>query len=317
MKFLYLYPKPNKYYIFRDEQFIIESLKKNGHTVYQVKNFFILKIIYYIYKNNINNIIFSSLNIGKKTHRLFKFLKNKNFNIYWWYFDSANTSIKRFNDVCKVAQQSLIFFNRDKINFLKYKNNGINPIWLDQGVPNILKYVKTDYQYDYDIGFFGSLSMVHRDRAQLLKKIDEKYKLVVYSKDKKDFLNKGFKNVKNYVFKDVIPDKVARVKIIIVLNASCSGPYYWSDRIHIMLGSGAFCLTENIEGIEKSYINKKHHILFNDEKSLFDSINHWLNNDCEREEIRYNGFLHAQKYHSYNIRSVEFINSIESLSRKK
>ena len=77
-----------------------------------------------------------------------------------------------------------------------------------------------------------------------------------------------------------------------------------------MIGSGAFCLTENIQGISKTYTDNKHHILFENEEELLKLIDSWLKKDNEREEIRKKGFIHAHKYHTYNMRVKEFLNLI-------
>ena len=173
-----------------------------------------------------------------------------------------------------------------------------------------MKFQNQKNEYKYDVVFFGSLSSIHEGQAKLLKKIDDKYKLIIYSKDFVQFKEMGFKNVNNYVFKDQIPALVSNIKITLVLNSTCSAPYYWSDRIHIMLGSGAFCLTENIDGIADFYDNNKHHILFNNEGQLLDVINDWLIKDLERKEIRENAYHYAHKNHSYKMRVNTFLRYI-------
>ena len=47
----------------------------------------------------------------------------------------------------------------------------------------------------YDLSFFGSYEKVHLNRSKILKELDEKFNLVIYTKDEKKFLHKGFKNV--------------------------------------------------------------------------------------------------------------------------
>jgi len=308
MNFLYLLSKPNKTYLIRDEEFVIKELINANHLVTKINNFYFLKILYYLSKYKIDAIIFSSLNIGKKNIFFLKQLKKP---LFWWYFDSANASRKRLKDVIRVAKNTKIFFNRDKINFSNYTKLGIKPIWLDQGAPDIINEKYNCNNFEYDVGFFGSLSSVHKSRAKLLKKIDEKFNLIIYSKDKHKFKKLGFKNVKNFVFKNQIPEAISKIKITLILNSTCSAPYYWSDRIHIMIGSGGFCLTEFIEGIDKKYLPNKHHIIFNGENDCFEKINFWLKKNEKRKIIINNGFKHAHKYHSYKSRVLEFLDYIK------
>ena len=97
------------------------------------------------------------------------------------------------------------------------------------------------------------------------------------------------------------------------LNITKSQPYYWSNRIHLLLGSGAFCISEYIEGIEESYKNKRDCLFFNTKKELYELIDYWIQNknDLEREKIRYDGFITTHKKHSYEKRIIEFLNHIE------
>ncbi|MAW75290.1 MAG: hypothetical protein CMG09_05120 [Candidatus Marinimicrobia bacterium] len=304
LNLIYLFPAPNKIYPIRDEQFIIEELVNADQNVIIINNNYFIKMLYYVIIYRIDAIIFSSLNIGKKINFL---LSRINLPIFWWYFDSANASVKRLKRVNKIAPNVKIFFNRDKINFNNYIQNGINSVWLDQGVPSIINQKIDSASYNYDVGFFGSLSSVHKSRTKLLKKIDENFNLVVYTKDKKQFRKLGFKNVKNYIFKDQIPNAVSKIKIVLILNSSCASPYYWSDRIHIMIGSGAFCLTEYTKGIDETYINQKHHVIFKNKDNIISKINYWLKKDNERLDIINDGFTYAHKFHSYRNRVNEFL----------
>ena len=309
MKFVYLLYPPNKYYKIRDEQFIIDGLKKYNHKVEEINRFFRFNIIIKCLFNKPDALILSSLKIGKKVNFLLFFIKKMKIPIYWWYFDSANTDNNRYKNVINVAKNTSIFFNRDMNNFNDYKKNNINPIWLDQAVPNILsKYKNNGNNYNYDLGFFGSLSGVHKERARSLKEIDDKFNLVIYTKDVKDFEKMGFKNVKNFVFKDKIPELVSNIKIVLVFNSSCSSPYYWSDRIHIMLGSKAFCLTEFTEGIEKSYLNNVHHVIFNEFSELEEKVHYWIKQKQQRITISENAYKYAHEHHSYYKRVEEFLN---------
>ena len=312
MKYIYLFPSPNKYYKIRDEEFVINGLKQIGHEIITINNFcrFNLIVKYLIY--NPDAIIFSSLRIGKKINFIIKIMLKFKIPIYWWYFDSANADKKRLKTVKKVAKNVSFFFNRDKINFDEYKEIKINPIWLDQAVPNILKNNKLDNDnFDYDVGFFGSLSSVHEERANLLKTIDKKFNLVIYTKDIKKFKKMNFKNVKNYIFKDKIPEAISKIKIILVLNSLCTDAFYWSDRVHIMIGSGAFCITEYVEGIDKTYKDNEHHVILKDVSKIIDKIQFWINKDLDRKKISVCGYNYSHKVHSYNSRVKEFINYIE------
>ena len=77
-----------------------------------------------------------------------------------------------------------------------------------------------------------------------------------------------------------------------------------------MLGSGAFCLAENIEGIQNFYKNERDCIFFNQAEDLMDKIDTWLNSN-KKNEIRKNGYNTAHKKNSYQLKVEEFLTHIE------
>ena len=305
--FLYLIPRERGFYKIRNERFIIDILKDLSHNIIEIKRFYNFNLIRYCSQYKIDGIIFNSLKIGKKCEK--KFALNK-YNIpkYWWYFDTA-TFGNRYQKVTSLAKKIDIFFNKDRPEFKKYTSMGINPIWLDQGVPPICDFVKKNNLL-YDLGFFGSLSNIHSNRTDILKKLDKKYNLAIYSKDYKKFIEYGFKNCYPPVNQKDIGRKVSEIKIALCFNSNASNSFCWSDRIHLMLGNGAFCLAENIDGIQNFYKDEQDCIFFNNTTELMDKIDKWLKSE-QREQIRKNGYNTAHTKNSYEVRVREFLSHIE------
>ena len=163
----------------------------------------------------------------------------------------------------------------------------------------------------YDVSFFGSYEKIHSNRSKLLKKVDDKFNLVIYTKDINKFLKQGFKNVKPFVPIKFISKKIAKINL--VLNGDNSVLYCWSNRIHLIIGSGGFSLVENTVGLENYYLHNKHCIYFNDKKELIENIDYWLidENKKRREKIAKSGFNHAHKQNSYKIKTDFFIKKIQ------
>ena len=107
---------------------------------------------------------------------------------------------------------------------------------------------------------------------------------------------------------------VSQTKITLVLNATTKEAYCWSNRIHLMLGSGAFCLTDYIQGLEKSYVDGEECIFVKNLDRLKENIDKWIRDDKkeQREEIRLNGYKKAHAEHSYENRIKSLISNIES-----
>ena len=293
------------------ENFIVDELQNIGCKILVVNHSYTNKVKELLKKNSFEGIIFSSLRIIWNHKRILKIAKKLGVKTYWWYFDSAMAKTKLTRKVNKVAPKVDIFFNKDYEEFSRYRKMDINPIWLDQGVSPVCNFVESD-KYEFDLGFIGSISFDHMDRTKKLMKLDEQYDLAVYTSDGKDFNKMGFKNIFSPVSHSEFGEVVAKTKIMLSLNASSNKPFVWSNRIHLLLGSGAFCIADYVQGIEKSYTHEKDCIFFHNFDELFKLIDYWLKDDLkgEREKIRKQGFFTAHKKHSYNKRVNEFLNSL-------
>lgn len=304
--FYYLVPEdynnPKK---LKNEYFIIQELIK--------KNINIIPLYKYDKKDidiDITGIIFNSLKVISENKKILNFAKDYNIPIFWWYFDTLQTKFTRKLKVLRIAKKVSIFFNKDKSFFSNHADSKINSIWLDQGVPSECKIVENP-KYKYDLSFFGSFEKVHSNRSKLLKEIDKNFNLVIYTKDKGKFLHQGFKNVKSYVPINQISTKIAKINL--VLNGNYNSPYCWSNRVHLIIGSGGFSLVEDIKGINDYYKDNKHCIYFTNQTDLIEKINYWLlgNNNNKREIIRKEGFKHSHDKNSYEVKTNFFINNIK------
>ncbi len=288
----------------KTEYFIIDSLRKKGLRIIPIFTFEEVKNDF-----KYDGIIFNSLKTILRNQKILTYAKKNNIPIFWWYFDTAKIRFTRERRVRKIAKQVSIFFNKDKDHFLSYLESSINPVWLDQGVPSVCKYTKIQ-EYSYDLSFFGSYEKSHSKRTNLLKELDDKYNLVIYSKDYEKFLSNGFHNVKPFVPVGKISENIAKINLI--LNGDYISTGCWSNRIHLVIGSSGFSLVENVNGLENEYIDNQHCIYFNNKSDLIKKIDFWLldTNSNNRERIRNQGFNHAHKQKSYKIKTAFFINEI-------
>ena len=264
----------------------------------------------YLLTKKIDGIIVNSMRILWKNKLILKFKKIT--PIYWWYFDNPFLKKKNYAKSMLLAKQVSLYFNKHYKSFNNYKKNGIKPIWLDQGITSEYIFNKS-ITYKYDIIFFGSLNTVHDDRTKILKKIDDNFNLTIFTPSIKKFEELNFKNILPAISHRKISSMVAQTKITLVLNATTTEDYCWSNRIHIMLGSGAFCLTDYIKGLEYSYEDGKDCIFIKNMDQMNKTIEHWLDDKMtkERNKIRLNGYKTANSKHTYENRIHSFIKSIK------
>ncbi|MBC8300207.1 MAG: glycosyltransferase family 1 protein [Candidatus Cloacimonetes bacterium] len=308
--FIYLIPKrKKKQYNECTELIIIREFIKLNHTIIPIHKFYIINIILYLLTKKIDGIIVNSIKILWKNKILLKF--NSFIPIYWWYFDSIFSKEKIQNKVFYLAKNVSIFFNKNYNHFVELKKNGVFPIWLDQGISKKCEFINSS-KYKYDIVFFGSISFDHTERTTILKQLNEKYNLAIFTPMTKQFTKIGFKNVFPAVKHEEIGKIVAESKITLVLNATTKEDYCWSNRIHLMLGNGAFCITDYIIGLEKSYVTGEDCIFVYNLDNLEKIIDEWIINDKknERNRLRLNGYNKANTKHTYENRIKLFMSYI-------
>ena len=310
--FIYLVPKRcNKKYNPCTELILIHEFIRLGYHIIPIYHLYIINVLFLILTRKIDGIIVNSINILWKNRLLLKL--NLTTPIYWWYFDNPFLREKNNRQCMALAKNVAVFYNKHINHFNNYIKSGINPVWLDQGITDECQFVETDY-YKYDIVFFGSLNIVHDTRTKLLKKMDKDYNLAIFTTMKNKFKELGFKNVFEAVKHNKIGEIVSQTKITLVLNATTKEAYCWSNRIHLMLGSGAFCLTDYIHGLEKSYVDGEECIFVKKLESLKEVVEYWISDDKinSRNEIRINGYKRAHAEHSYENRIKSLISNIES-----
>ena len=310
--FIYLVPsKRSSYYKTRNEYFIIDELRKLGHQVHVISSFYYLQIRRLKKTGTVDGLIFNSLKLIYPRHNILKWARHNKLPVYWWYFDTATLSEKRQHRVIETAKLVDVFFNKDKPQFEQYRQAGINPIWLDQGVPPACESQSRNAP-KFELGFFGSSHAIHGNRLTLLKKLDQQYSLVIYTPDISKFNSAGFNNVRPAVSQSSIGKAVSEIKIVLVLNSAKNTAYCWSDRIHLMIGSGAFTLVEYLAGLDETYTDEQHCIYFSNNTELVEKIEFYLNDDKLdiRSTVANNGYHWANTNHSYTNRTMEFLEAI-------
>lgn len=89
-------------------------------------------------------------------------------------------------------------------------------------------------------------------------------------------------------------------------------PYYWSDRVYETIGRGGFIIHPYIKGMEQHFEDLKHLAFYkyNDFSQLRGLIDHYVNNDEEREFLRKIAFEHVKQNHTYLNRWIQILQSI-------
>lgn len=141
----------------------------------------------------------------------------------------------------------------------------------------------------YDVGFVGCLDPIgHSERVRLLKKLSEKFNV--------------------HASANIFHEEAAKIysQSKIVFNRSVRGDL--NMRVFEVLSCGSMLLTDEIKnGLKDLFQNKKHLVLYNDEKELMELAQYYLENEEEREKIANQGMEEIHKKHTYDLRWDEVI----------
>ena len=198
-----------------------------------------------------------------------------------------------------------------------FKSHGINQFYLPAGVFEDECYIaEPEIKYMHDIVFVGGgKQYAHKEwpyRAKLIQWLEDTYG----------------PRFKHYGW----PDETIRGEELNKLYASCKivigdslckdfkDEYYWSDRVFETTGRGGFIIHPYIVGIEDNFkigsgkAQDDTELLtyaFGDFDQLKWLIDHYLQHDIERLEIRNNGHNRTKRDNTYTNRMAEMLNVLK------
>lgn len=179
-----------------------------------------------------------------------------------------------------------------------YAERGIRRRWLPQACDTRFFFPMAGREkYACDVAFVGHAYLERR--ADLIRQLGRSF----------DFRHFGEAS-------DVYGTEHARIcnsaKILVADNYRNDIPGYWSDRVYLEVGSGGFLLHPRVPGIEESFTDGEHLVLYDDLPDLHDKIRYYLSHDDEREHVQRHGWRHVHQHHSQQARVRELMQTCES-----
>jgi len=205
--------------------------------------------------------------------------------ILYWCFDYMHDEEWHLN----LIENATLFLGKEISKKASYEQLGTPFHWLPQDfTPESMDKFPNRIKKEYDVIFTGSYIPHAEFRNKLLKAIDKKFDLHIFSANSQDW--KGFKNVHPAVLDDKYPELIAKTKI----NISCDWMIdtgYWSDRMAQIMACGGFVLNKYIPMQEVNY--KDYPVYFNTIEDCLNKIKYYLKHD--RDKIALRGYEYAQK----------------------
>lgn len=213
-----------------------------------------------------------------------------------WYFDLIFDWHGRERQYLSALKHFDLVISTDGFD-APYKEHGIKRVWMPHGF-DARKYYPTMPDANYDVAFIGH---VYTDqRRRVIQGLTKNFGLNVFGL-KDNCWGEPYSRICN------------SAKIMFADNARNDIPGYWSDRLYLSLGSGAFLLHPKVPGIETQFEDSEHLVLWKDEADLHDKINYYLAHDDERREIAEAGCEFAHANHTIEKRVEEFNRILESV----
>lgn len=132
----------------------------------------------------------------------------------------------------------------------------------------------------YDVTFFGSY-FENGGRLDLMKAVNDKHNLTIFSPNHKQWTNAGF-NALPAVWGNDLNRIISQSKICLQVSVSneCAG--YWSNRVGKILYAGGFMLARYVKGMEQIIGDAADYFSSNSE--ALDKIQYYLDNPQEIKE---------------------------------
>lgn len=195
--------------------------------------------------------------------------------------------------------KSDLLFTTDGGHCKTFAEQGYNHRVLRQGIhePDHVMYPE---MYKHDVAFVGSPRIRgHPQREKLVRWLQRTYqgRFIHHTHVRGLDLNRA----------------LARVKVVV--GDSYLSANYWSNRIYEITGRGGFFMHPTTPGLDEEFTPGKHYISYvrNDFRALRDSIDYWIDHNDEREQIRFQGFQHCGRHHTYTHRARDLLAKIEKM----
>lgn len=215
-----------------------------------------------------------------------------------WHFDLLRPPGDRRLAI-SVARQAnvsdLVFAtDGDWINSknLKYRNK---VYWLPQGADERVVGAAVAEHCTYPLMFAGSNSLGQGRRdwlAEVVSRWDGKLM----------HLNRFYRRDLAY--------KIATTKVVLAPDSPGSN-YYWSNRVYLMLGFGAFLLHPYYEGLASQYVENKEIVCYRSREEMHDKIAYFIEHESERKAIAAAGLERTKREHLYRHRVTKIMQLVE------
>ena len=119
-----------------------------------------------------------------------------------------------------------------------------------------------------------------------------------------------FLHVEKNIHGRKLADLIAGSSIVVAPDHPATN-LYWSNRVYLSLGFGAFMLHPYCEGLAKHYEHGKEIVFYRSRQEMHDQIKYYLGEPDERKHIAANGLARTMAEHTYRHRVAELVSVVK------
>jgi spore maturation protein CgeB len=242
-------------------------------------------------------------------------VKHKVKHVYWATEDPRWTVECSIKCIEIYKPDAVMTIHPDSLN--KYRELGLPAEHLDFGCnPYFNKSEPPSSKYDYDVALVGNggkaWQSYRKDSVQILLKplVEKGYDVAIWGSRWNHFNEElmGFKIPKHMIKGELPYEETNKVynsaKIILGLQNDRG---MLTSRTFEVLGSGGFVLTVPTQSVNKLFVNNVHLACSDSPEDTVRLVDHFLNNEAEREAIAQNGQQEVYSKHTYKERACEIL----------
>ncbi len=250
-----------------DEGSIYDSLIKLGSNVdrFNITNF----TNDYLILNSINIKKYDFILFHKLSYDYIDYLKQ--YRTVCWFFDAIGKGFSFNDDYAEYIKNNInlcLFTDGDFVN----NNNNNNIRLLRQGLDSNYDYCTPSINNDskIDILFIGTVGQDgYSEREAYITKLEKDYDNFIC-------------HDKYNIFKENLTFVINRTKIMLAMPPVTNN--YWSNRVYLLCGRGAFLIHPYASSLEKEFNGNLP--MYKSYDELKEKINYYINNENERNDIK-------------------------------
>jgi hypothetical protein len=265
-----------------DEEHVATALESLGHEVARGQRESI------VVTKELDLVIISQWS-GYPEHVCQKLKEANGCPVVYWAFDYQFGSHETWH--FEMAKEADYFLSSEMEHREFYKDLGANFVWFPQSfAPDFLEPV-AGVQEEFDVVFTGSLNRENKRRLDVLKAVDEKFDLHIFTTTPGEFHD--FKNVHPAVVDHGLPELIAKGRIHLSVDS-----YHvmgsWSDRNAQIMACGGFCLFKYVPMAENFFQDGVAY--FHTTKECLEKIEYFLTHELERCVIATKGIIMSEQF---------------------